>query len=69
MTDMERSARPWRGERGFIDQGMLQRYLGDLSTAVYYIAGPPAMVEAMQHMLASAGVRVDAVHTDEFYGY
>lgn len=69
MTDMEKSARPWRGERGFIDEPMLQRYLGNLSTAVYYIAGPPAMVDAMQQMLAAAGVGVDAVRTDEFYGY
>jgi ferredoxin-NADP reductase len=69
MTDMEKSARPWRGERGFVDQAMLQRHLGDLSTAVYYIAGPPAMVEAMQQMLGAAGVPTEAVHTDEFYGY
>jgi ferredoxin-NADP reductase len=48
---------------------MLERHLGNLSTAVYYIAGPPAMVEAMQEMLAAAGVGADAVRTDEFYGY
>lgn len=69
MTDMNHSARPWSGERGFVDQAMLQRHLGDLSTAVYYIAGPPAMVEAMQQMLAAAGVSADAIRTDEFYGY
>ncbi len=69
MTDMEKSARPWSGERGFVDQAMLQRHLGNLSTAVYYIAGPPAMVEAMQQMLTAAGVGADAVLTDEFYGY
>jgi ferredoxin-NADP reductase len=69
MTDMERSAQPWRGERGVIDQAMLRRYLGNLSTAVFYIAGPPAMVEAMEQMLASSGVGVDAVRIDEFYGY
>jgi ferredoxin-NADP reductase len=69
MTDMDHSARPWNGERGFIDQAMLRRHLGDLSTAVYYIAGPPAMVEAMQRMLAGSGVPEDTVRTDEFYGY
>jgi ferredoxin-NADP reductase len=69
MTDMAKSTRPWRGERGFVDQAMLQRYLGDLSTAVYYIAGPPAMVQAMRELLAAAGVGAEAVRTDEFYGY
>jgi ferredoxin-NADP reductase len=69
MTEMDKSARPWRGELGFVDQAMLRRHLESLSTAVYYIAGPPAMVEAMQEMLAAAGVGADAVRTDEFYGY
>lgn len=69
MTDMEKSTRPWHGERGFVDQAMLRRHLGDLSGAVYYIAGPPAMVEAMQTMLAAAGIGAEAVRTDEFYGY
>jgi NAD(P)H-flavin reductase len=69
MTEMEKSARPWRGEHGFVDQAMLQRHLGDLSAAAYYIAGPPAMVEAMQQMLEAAGVGAEAVRTDEFYGY
>jgi ferredoxin-NADP reductase len=69
MTEMEKSARPWDGERGFIDQPMLERHLGNLSHAVYYIAGPPALVEAMLEMLADAGVKQDAVRTDEFYGY
>jgi len=69
MTDMGSSARPWDGERGFVDEAMLRRHLGDLSTAVYYVAGPPGMVEAMQEMLAGAGVPADAIYTDEFYGY
>jgi len=69
MTDMAGSARPWNGERGFVDEAMLRRHLGDLLAAVYYVAGPPAMVEAMQEMLAGAGVPADAMRTDEFYGY
>ncbi|MCC6474753.1 MAG: FAD-dependent oxidoreductase [Burkholderiales bacterium] len=69
MTAMEKSVRPWRGERGPVDQAMLRRHLGELSSAVYYIAGPAAMVEAMQQMLAAAGVGAHAVRTDEFYGY
>jgi ferredoxin-NADP reductase len=69
MTQMERSTQPWDGARGPIDRAMLERHFGELSNAVYYVAGPPTLVEAMQQMLAGAGVRDDAVHTDEFYGY
>lgn len=69
MSEAEKSARPWSGERGFIDQAMLQRHLGDLRGPVYYFAGPPAMAMAMQQMLAQAGVSDDDMRSEEFYGY
>ncbi len=69
MTEMEKSSRPWSGEAGFLDRAMLERHLEDLSAFVYYVAGPPGLVETMQKMLAEAGVGNDAIRTDEFYGY
>ncbi len=48
---------------------MLERHLKDLAASVYYVAGPPGLVEAMQKMLTEAGVKEDAIHTDEFFGY
>lgn len=69
MTEMQKSARPWKGETGFIDKAMLERHLGGLSGAIYYMAGPPAMVEAMRAMLEGAGVKDEAIRSDEFYGY
>ena len=69
MSEAEKSARPWSGERGFIDRAMLQRHLGDLHGPVYYFAGPPAMATAMQQMLSQAGVSDDDMRSEEFYGY
>lgn len=69
MVEMDKSSRPWSGETGFIDRAMLERHLKDLAGKVYYIAGPPGLVEAMQKMLLGAGVAQDAIHTDEFFGY
>jgi ferredoxin-NADP reductase len=48
---------------------MLERHLKKLAGNVFYIAGPPGLVEAMQKMLVAAGVAEDAIHTDEFIGY
>jgi ferredoxin-NADP reductase len=48
MTKMAGSNRVWRGKTGFINQEMLTRSIGDLTIPIYYTAGPPAMVEAMQ---------------------
>ena len=69
MTGMKNSLQPWGGERGVIDKAMLARSLEDLSTSIYYVAGPPAMVDAMQNMLVGFGVNADNIRTDEFYGY
>jgi ferredoxin-NADP reductase len=69
MTEMEKSRQPWNGERGFLDQDMLSRGLGDLLAPTYYIAGPPALVEAMQKLLLGAGVAKERIRTDEFFGY
>ena len=69
MVEMAKSSSAWSGETGFLDRAMLERHLKDLSASVYYVAGPPGLVEAMQKMLAEAGVKDDAIRTDEFYGY
>ncbi len=69
MVEMAKSSRPWTGETGFLDRAMLERHLKDLSASVYYTAGPPGLVEAMQKMLADAGVEDEAIRTDEFFGY
>jgi len=69
MTDMDTSSAEWNGERGFIDKAMLGRYLTNLSTPIYYIAGPPQMVAAMRTMLIEAGIDEDNIRFEEFPGY
>lgn len=69
MSEMEKSKLDWPGERGFINREMLVKYLSDLHGPIYYVAGPPAMVAAMQKMLTDAGVNEDDVRAEEFGGY
>ncbi|HVG90531.1 MAG TPA: hypothetical protein VNB54_03485, partial [Alphaproteobacteria bacterium] len=69
MSEMEKSARTWNGEAGFINKEMLGRYLPSFQGPIYYVAGPPAMVAAMRQMLNAAGVDEDDVRTEEFAGY
>jgi ferredoxin-NADP reductase len=69
MTKMAGSTRAWRGETSLINQGMLAKYIGNLTAPIYYIAGPPAMVAAMRRMLSDAGVNSDDVRAEEFVGY
>jgi len=44
MTQMEKSSREWHGETGVISKAMLLKFIDDLTLPIYYIDGPPAMV-------------------------
>jgi len=69
MTQMEKSQRPWHGETGYINKEMLAKYISDLTSPIYYIVGPPAMVDALRNVLNDAGVNTDNIRTEEFTGY
>ena len=69
MTEMGKSDRAWEGETGMIDDNFVKRINRDLPAPVYYIAGPPAMVESMRSMLIGIGIDTQAIRSDEFYGY
>jgi ferredoxin-NADP reductase len=69
MTEMEKSAQRWDGETGYITKDMLEKYVGDLTLPIYYLAGPASMVTAMRKTLNEAGVDDDNIRTEEFSGY
>jgi len=69
MTQMGKSAQAWNGETRLIDEALVRKVGGDLANPIYYLAGPPAMVEAMRHTLGAAGVDSDDIRSEEFHGY
>jgi ferredoxin-NADP reductase len=69
MAEPEKSAQRWTGETGFIRREMLERHLADVTSPMYYFAGPPAMNMAMQKMLEDIGITEQAMRSEEFYGY
>ena len=69
MTQMSKSSQPWKGETGLINENLVKKVAGDLSAPIYYLAGPPAMVEAVRQTLNPASIDDDDVRSEEFYGY
>lgn len=69
MTGMAGSARPWSGATRRIDGALLQQVSGSATDPIFYLAGPPAMVEAMQRTLSDAGMDEDDIRSEEFHGY
>lgn len=69
MTLMSSSSQPWTGSQGLIDAALVKRASAELTKPIYYLAGPPGMVEAMRQTLNDAGVNDDDIRSEEFYGY
>ena len=69
MTAMAASTQPWDGARGRIDAAMLERHLNGVANPIYYMAGPPGMVQAARATLVASGVDEDDIRTEEFTGY
>jgi toluene monooxygenase electron transfer component len=57
----------WDGHKGFVHE-VADGLLGDrIAASEIYFAGPPAMGEAVQKMLAARGVPAEQIHFDRFY--
>lgn len=57
----------WAGHTGKIDGALLTDIAAH--APIYYLAGPPPFVEAMQTHLREIGVAEDDVRSEGFYGY
>ena len=69
MTQMSKSSQPWAGHIGAIDRALLKQVTNEMTMPIYYVAGPPALVETMHQTLNHAGVDDDDIRSEEFYGY
>ncbi len=69
MTQADKLTEKWNGERGYINKGMLSKYISDLSQPIYHIAGQPDMVTALKQMLLTAGVTQPQIRSEAFAGY
>ena len=69
MTETDNSKTPWQGETEYINKNMIQKYIKDLNSPVYYMSGPPAMVKAMRELLEKIGISGDKIKFEEFAGY
>lgn len=59
----------WTGEKGYITFEMISRYVPDAKNTVFYLAGPPTMVDSMKKVLESAGISDDHIKREDFAGY
>jgi len=62
----------WQGEKGRIDKEMILKHVDKktLNDAIFYICGPPDMLESMQSLLEKElKISKDRIKDEEFAGY
>lgn len=69
MTETDGAGKDWKGEKGYITQDMILEHVGTVMGPMYYIAGPPSMVSAMEKLLRGAGVKSKDLKSEMFPGY
>ncbi len=59
----------WKGEKGRLNEALLEKWVPDLNQRLFWISGPPPMVKAYKELVKQTGVGDEAIRTDSFAGY
>lgn len=69
ITERGKSNLRWDGRIGPINEALITGVVEGKWAPVYYVVGPPGMVEAMNKSLNNIWVRDDDTRSEGFYGY
>ena len=59
----------WQGRKGRINEAMIQEFCDDLKNAIFYICGPPGMVDGLSNLLKTMYVPQQNIKIEKFAGY
>ena len=59
----------WRGRNERINENMIREFCSDVNNTVFYICGPPGMVNGMQELLKTMDIPQQDVKIERFIGY
>ena len=69
VTKPEETKEPWNGLTGRIDENLIQKLVPDINNNIFWVCGPPAMVEAMELTLGKLNISSGKVRSEKFTGY
>ena len=70
LTAADRDREKWSGRTGYIDEKMIKEEIPDFKERIFYICGPPKMVEAIIGILKNKlGLGEDKIKKENFTGY
>ena len=66
MVHVLSSQPDWVGEKGYIDQALLQKYLDGFDNPQFFVCGPPVMMDKMVKTLLDMKVPENRIHFERF---
>jgi ferredoxin-NADP reductase len=69
ISHPEESHEPWTGLTGRVNDTMIKKLVNDIENSVFWLCGPPAMIDAMEQVLGSLKITSDKIHSEKFTGY
>ncbi|MGZ4863853.1 MAG: ferredoxin--NADP reductase [Halobacteriota archaeon] len=64
-----RPSKNWRGQTGRISKSLIESMVPDYLERIFYMSGPPRMVEAVHNMLTELGLPETQIKQEDFLGY
>lgn len=59
----------WHGRKGRINEAMIREFCNDMNNTLFYICGPPGMVEGLSNLLKTMNVPLQNTKIEKFVGY
>lgn len=70
LTSQNIDKESWQGRIGYIDDKMIKEEIPDFSERIFYLCGPPKMVEGLNVILKNKlNLKEDNIKTENFVGY
>ena len=70
LTSAAHTCETWRGRTGYIDDVMIKEEIPDFNERIFYICGPPSMVESLKTVLREkVGAQEERIRIENFTGY
>lgn len=69
LTDPKSVPTNWKGETGFVNAKMIQKYVPDYAERAFYLSGPQVAVSAFEKALQELGVHQSKIKKDFFPGF
>ena len=63
------NATNWSGRTGRINEAMIKEFCNDFNNALFYICGPPGMVDGLSNLLKIMNVPQSNIKIEKFVGY